>query len=69
MTDNANVSVPSAPPMPTWIESSLFENLAKDCVKDFCGIRKFEVKPGSAAGENYATLMLKVDIEVELKGG
>lgn len=54
--------------IPKWIESHLFEQVVKRNVKDFRGIKKFVVKPGAGGGENYATLMLKVEIEVELNG-
>ena len=54
--------------MPNWIEAKLFENILQENVEGFKNIKEFVVKPGTAAGENYATIILKVEIEVELKG-
>ncbi|XP_065371975.1 uncharacterized protein LOC135963898 [Calliphora vicina] len=53
--------------IPKWIEPKLFEKLLEDNVENYNSIKEFIVKPGIAAGENYATVMLKVEIEVELK--
>lgn len=55
-------------PVPKWIEAKLFEKILQDNVENYEKIKEFIVKPGMAAGENYATVMLKVEIEVELKG-
>ncbi|KAI8118174.1 hypothetical protein CVS40_10086 [Lucilia cuprina] len=54
-------------PVPKWIEAKLFENLLQQNIENFKNIKEFIVKPGAAVGENYATVMLKVEIEVELK--
>ncbi|XP_037817364.1 uncharacterized protein LOC119607495 [Lucilia sericata] len=53
--------------IPNWIEAKLFEKLLEDNVENYKSIKEFIVKPGIAAGENYATILLKVEIEVELK--
>ncbi|XP_075148827.1 uncharacterized protein LOC142222531 [Haematobia irritans] len=55
--------------IPKWIKSDLFEEVIKKKVHNFREIKEFNVKPGSAAGENYATVMLRVDIVVELIDG
>ncbi|XP_065354514.1 uncharacterized protein LOC135948985 [Calliphora vicina] len=53
--------------VPKWIEAKLFENVLEKNIENYQKIKEFIVKPGMAAGENYATVMLKVEIEVELK--
>ncbi|XP_073842766.1 uncharacterized protein [Musca autumnalis] len=67
MTDqnkvNHTISIPS------WIEKSLFENVLKEKVDNFRCITKFDVKPGSTAGENYATVILRIDVDIELQDG
>lgn len=55
--------------IPDWLESKLFENVLKDTVKDFKKILNFKVKRALPPGENYATIMLKIQIEVELNSG
>lgn len=59
---------PAPPPLPSWIEASLFESVFREIHPDYQQTKNFKVKPAMAAGENYATVMLKVEAEVELKG-
>ena len=59
----------SASAIPDWIESKLFENILKENVKDFQKILDFKVKHALAPGENYATVMLKIQIEILLNSG
>lgn len=66
MADENNVK--TSAPIPSWIQESLFENVLKENVPEFRCIKKFEVNPGSAAGENYATVILRVNVDVELQG-
>ena len=54
--------------IPKWIEAKLFENILQENVERFKNIKEFVVKRGTAAGENYAAIMLKVEIVVELQG-
>ncbi|XP_019892343.2 uncharacterized protein LOC101892852 [Musca domestica] len=67
MADENNVK--TSAPIPSWIQESLFENVLKENVPEFRCIKKFEVNPGSAAGENYATVILRVNVDVELQDG
>ncbi|XP_065371987.1 uncharacterized protein LOC135963907 [Calliphora vicina] len=53
--------------VPKWIGAKLFEQLLEETVENYKNIKEFIVKPGIAAGENYASVLLKVEIEVELK--
>ncbi|XP_065354518.1 uncharacterized protein LOC135948989 [Calliphora vicina] len=55
--------------IPAWIEVKLFENVLRETVKDFQEIKEFKVFPALAPGENYATVMLKVQTDVLLTNG
>ncbi|EDW81307.1 uncharacterized protein Dwil_GK11996 [Drosophila willistoni] len=52
--------------VPVWLNESQFVDILKANVPQFSKIRSFTVKPAMGAGENYATLMLRVTIDVEL---
>ncbi|KAH8383454.1 hypothetical protein KR009_008707, partial [Drosophila setifemur] len=52
--------------VPEWLNESQFEQLLAANVADFSKIVGFRVKPAMAPGENYATIMLRVSIDVEL---
>ncbi|KAH8358976.1 hypothetical protein KR093_003629 [Drosophila rubida] len=52
-----------------WLKEDLFVGLLKETVKGFRKIKSFATNAGSAIGENYATIMLRVNIEVELEDG
>lgn len=54
--------------IPSWVQASLFEPVVRDIVKDFYQIRDFKVKQALKPGENFACIMLRVEINVELKG-
>lgn len=69
------VTVPDAPPavvnttpVPNWINESQFVEILTQNVPQFSEIRSFSAKAAMGAGENYATLMLRVKIEAELIG-
>ncbi|KAH8330906.1 hypothetical protein KR067_008721, partial [Drosophila pandora] len=55
--------------IPDWITADLFEDVLKANIEGYSKVRNFKADSGSAAGENYATIMLRVHIEVELKDG
>ncbi|KAH8383453.1 hypothetical protein KR009_008706 [Drosophila setifemur] len=52
--------------VPEWLNETQFEELLKANVDQFSKIVGFQMKPAMAPGENYATLMLRVSIDVEL---
>lgn len=52
--------------VPEWIKESYFVEILKENVPNFSKIQSFRLKPALSPGENYATLMLRVNIEVEL---
>ncbi|XP_039493503.1 uncharacterized protein LOC120453048 [Drosophila santomea] len=51
---------------PDWLNETQFEALLTANVDQFSKIVGFRVKPAMAPGENYATLMLRISIDVEL---
>lgn len=55
-------------PIPQWINEAQFVEILTQTVPQFSKIHSFNIKPAMGAGENYATLMLRVKIDVELKG-
>lgn len=54
--------------VPDWVQGDLFLDVLKNTVKGFKEIKKFSTVCGSEVGENYATIMLRVNIEVQLEG-
>ncbi|XP_017007948.3 uncharacterized protein [Drosophila takahashii] len=59
----------AASKIPDWITADLFEDILKANVEGYSKVKSFKADIGSAAGENYATIMLRVNIEVELQDG
>ncbi|EDW98759.1 uncharacterized protein LOC6538525 [Drosophila yakuba] len=55
--------------IPDWVTAELFEDVLKSSVDGYSKVRNFKPVIGSAAGDNYATVMLRVNIEVELQDG
>ncbi|XP_014093940.2 uncharacterized protein [Bactrocera oleae] len=51
---------------PKWLTAELFENVLNEYIPKFRKITRFEAKPALAAGENYATVMLRIHIDFEL---
>ncbi|XP_033239795.1 uncharacterized protein [Drosophila pseudoobscura] len=58
----------AASKVPDWINAEIFEDVLKSTVPGYSKVKTFKADSGSAAGENYATIMLRVNIEVELEG-
>ncbi|XP_041674697.1 uncharacterized protein LOC121530179 [Drosophila eugracilis] len=59
----------AADKVPEWFVADLFEDVLKSSVEGYSKIRSFKAESGSAAGDNYATIMLRVHIEAELQDG
>ncbi|XP_037817362.1 uncharacterized protein LOC119607493 [Lucilia sericata] len=55
--------------IPLWIKVSLFEPVFKQIEPQFHQTKNFKAKRALSAGENYATIMLRVEAEIELKDG
>lgn len=54
--------------LPEWIKAPLFEPVFAEIHADFKRTKEFKVAPALSAGENYATVMLRIEAKVELKG-
>ena len=54
--------------IPEWVKAELFEELLKQKEPNYEKILSFRPHSALAAGENYATIMLRVEIEIQLKG-
>ncbi|KAH8232280.1 hypothetical protein KR032_003284, partial [Drosophila birchii] len=52
--------------LPKWLNETQFEELLAANVAQFSKITDFRMKAAMAPGENYATLMLRISIDVEL---
>ncbi|XP_043654557.1 uncharacterized protein LOC122620935 [Drosophila teissieri] len=59
----------AASKIPDWVTAEIFEDVLKATVSGYSKVKNFKADIGSAAGENYATIMLRVKIEVELQDG
>lgn len=68
MSNSQTISIERTVEVPEWVKADLFEQLLKDTFKDFQNIRSFKAMPGTKPGDNYATLMLRITLEVQLKG-
>ncbi|XP_037723600.1 uncharacterized protein LOC119555955 isoform X1 [Drosophila subpulchrella] len=55
--------------IPDWVNADIFEDVLQSTVKGYSKVRNFKAESGSAAGDNYATIMLRAYIEVELQDG
>ncbi|KAH8383613.1 hypothetical protein KR009_009669 [Drosophila setifemur] len=53
--------------IPDWVKAEVFEDLLKKEVKDYKETTSFRAKAGVPVGENYATVMLRVELDVETK--
>ncbi|XP_060648424.1 uncharacterized protein LOC132786054 [Drosophila nasuta] len=52
--------------LPSWLKAEIFEPVLKDSFKNFKKIIKFNASRGTKPGDNYATLMLRIELEIEL---
>nr|XP_017007670.2 uncharacterized protein LOC108064589 [Drosophila takahashii] len=53
--------------IPDWVKPEAFQDLLKNEVKDYKETKALRTTAGVAAGENYATIMLRVELDVETK--
>ncbi|KAH8359885.1 hypothetical protein KR093_009299, partial [Drosophila rubida] len=60
---------PTVSKVPDWVKAENFVDVLKESVNGFSKIKSLKANSGSAAGENYATVMLRVNIEIELEDG
>uniref|UniRef100_A0A1A9VBG5 CHK domain-containing protein n=1 Tax=Glossina austeni TaxID=7395 RepID=A0A1A9VBG5_GLOAU len=55
--------------IPKWIEDELFEEVFRQTQPKYQSTRNFRISHALAPGENYTTIILKVEAEVLLKDG
>ncbi|KAH8399653.1 hypothetical protein KR215_011389, partial [Drosophila sulfurigaster] len=55
--------------VPDWVQPEIFLDVLKESVKGFSKSKSFKASAALAPGENYATIMLRVNIQVELEDG
>ncbi|XP_067630394.1 uncharacterized protein [Eurosta solidaginis] len=65
----AAAAMTAARQIPAWLKGELFVDLLQKNIPDFKSIKSFNARPAQGAGENYATLMGLVEMEVALKTG
>ncbi|XP_028900328.2 uncharacterized protein LOC105218698 [Zeugodacus cucurbitae] len=65
----ANCAPKASLQIPEWLKSDLFVELLQKSLPNFKCIKNFSAKVSENVGENYATLMAVVNIDVELEGG
>lgn len=64
MSDTAN----NTDNVPAWVEAILFEKVLRENVANFKEIKEFKAYAGLAPGENYSTIMTRIEILIELEG-
>ena len=68
-TPQATASIPERTPIPAWLTQDHFEDIVKKDVSDFRAIKSYKVGAATVAGDNYASSILKIDIEAEKQNG
>jgi len=54
---------------PDWVNKQLFTGLLKHNYNDFETIKKFGCTAAISGGENYLTIVLRIEIGMQMKGG
>lgn len=62
------MSVENPAKVPDWIKAPLFEPVFREKEKHFRTIKTFAAEAALNPGENYATIMLRINAELELTG-
>lgn len=52
--------------IPPWIQANLFENVLREILPEYKQIKNFKAYNALQPGENYATVMLKIELQVQL---
>lgn len=55
-------------PTPKWVTKELFSSLLEQSNRNFKAIIKFVPTSAISKGENYLTVVLRIQIEMQLKG-
>ncbi|XP_037951328.1 uncharacterized protein LOC119682057 [Teleopsis dalmanni] len=64
-----NNETAGGPHIPDWLTEELFVNILKEKFPEFQKIQEFDIVPAVGTGENYMTILLRVNIDIELKDG
>ncbi|XP_017062104.1 uncharacterized protein LOC108102017 [Drosophila ficusphila] len=59
----------SSEELPAWLDQKCFEDFLYLDFPDLKEIKSFSLEPSAGKGENYTTLMLRANFELELKDG
>lgn len=54
--------------IPKWVNKEIFYKMLEQLFDGVDGIIYFDIARALTSGENYSTLMLRVQIEMKLKG-
>lgn len=54
--------------IPKWINEEYFRPIVEQDVTDFASIKNFKPVAATQPGENYTSIMVRVIIDIELKG-
>ncbi|XP_023036270.1 uncharacterized protein LOC111519459 [Drosophila willistoni] len=57
----------SSPPIPDWVNQGLFLGLIKEHYSNFCSIEKFIINPAVACGENFLSIVLRIQVSIQMK--
>ncbi|XP_030374581.1 uncharacterized protein LOC115624126 [Scaptodrosophila lebanonensis] len=52
---------------PEWVNQQLFNGVLKQSIHDFQSIQNFDVKAAISGGENFLTIVLRIQIQISLK--
>jgi len=55
-------------PIPAWLDQQKFEPILERDFPDLKKIKSFRLEPPAGKGENYTTLLLRANFELELNG-
>ncbi|XP_023036013.1 uncharacterized protein LOC6650744 [Drosophila willistoni] len=56
-----------SPAIPDWVNQQLFQGLIKEHYSNLLAIEKFTSKAAISMGENYLTIVLRIQIEMQMK--
>lgn len=52
--------------IPSWIQANLFENVLREILPEYKQIKNFKAYHALQPGEYYATIMLRIELQVQL---
>ncbi|XP_037711687.1 uncharacterized protein LOC119548482 [Drosophila subpulchrella] len=55
--------------LPAWLDQQMFEEFIERDFPNLKKIKSFQLEPSAGKGENYTTLLLRANFELELKDG